>query len=355
MKPNEKKAVVVGATGIIGRAIAQALANDGKWNVIALSRSGESVPGTQQALAVDLLDKEQSLRQLASLSEVTHLFYAAYIPYPTYAEEITPNLALLVNAIEGLEAAGAPLQHVTLVTGAKYYGVHLGPIPTPAREEQPPTIGPIFNRVQEDYLRSRKKAQWRWTNLIATHLTGFAIGNPMNLALAIGTYASIVKELGLPLYFPGSRVAFEAMTQIIDADQVGQAALWAATTDGASDQVFNIANGDPTRWSLLWPEIAAYFGVEIGEPRKFPLAETMLIQSDLWRRLAEKQSLKYSNLTTLVNWKFLEFVFAIEFDIVLALGKIRRAGFTRQPDTRNEFSKRFDEYIKAGILPKPSR
>ena len=177
----------------------------------------------------------------------------------------------------------------------------------------------------------------------------------MNLALAIGTYASIVKELGLPLYFPGSRVAFEAMTQIIDADQVGQAALWAATTDGASDQVFNIANGDPTRWSLLWPEIAAYFGVEIGEPRKFPLAETMLIQSDLWRRLAEKQGLKYSNLTTLVNWKFLEFVFAIEFDIVLALGKIRRAGFTRQPDTRNEFSKRFDEYIKAGILPKPSR
>ncbi len=123
---------MAGATGIIGRAITQ-------------------------ALTVDLLDKEQSLRQFASLTEVTHLFYSAYIPYRTYAEEITPNLALLVNVIEGLEAAGAPLQHVTLVTGAKYYGVHLGPIPTPAREEQPTTIGPIFNRVQEDYLRSRKK------------------------------------------------------------------------------------------------------------------------------------------------------------------------------------------------------
>jgi nucleoside-diphosphate-sugar epimerase len=87
----------------------------------------------------------------------------------------------------------------------------------------------------------------------------------MNLALAIGTYAGIVKELGLPLYFPGSRVAFETMTQIIDADQVGQAALWATTTDGASDQVLNIANGDPTRWSLFWPEIAAYMKVRYDE------------------------------------------------------------------------------------------
>jgi nucleoside-diphosphate-sugar epimerase len=352
MKPNEKKAVVIGATGIIGRAITQGLAHDGKWNVVALSRSGESITGAQQTLAVDLLDQEQSHRKLASLSEVTHMFYAAYLPYPTYAEEIAPNRALLVNAIEGVEAAGAPLQHITLVTGAKYYGVHLGPIPTPAQEEQPPTIGPIFNRVQEDYLHSRKNAQWRWTNLIATHLTGFAIGNPMNLALAIGIYASIVRELGLPLYFPGSRAVFEAMTHIVDADQIGQAALWAATTEAASGQVFNIANGDPTRWSLLWPEIAAYFEVKTGEPRQFPLADAMLEQSDLWSNLAEKKGLKYSNLAKLVNWKFLEFVFAIEFDIVLALGKIRRAGFMPHPDTMSQFRKRFDEYVKEGIIPK---
>jgi nucleoside-diphosphate-sugar epimerase len=354
-KTKQRTAIVIGATGIVGRAITAALANEGKWKVVTLSRSGASVPGAQQAISVDLLDQKESRHKLVSLSDVTHVFYAAYLPYPTYAEEVEPNRKLLSNAIEGLEAGGAALQHVTLITGAKYYGLHLGPIPTPAREELVPNLGPNFNRAQEDYLRSRTDARWRWTNLIPTHLTGFATGNVMNLALALGTYASIVRELGIPLYFPGKRAAFEAMTQIIDADQVAQSAIWASTTEAASGQVFNISNGDPTRWSLLWPEIASYFRVEAGEPRQFPLAEAMLEQSDLWRKTAEKQGLKFSNLTTLVNWKFLEFVFAIEFDVVLALGKIRRAGFTRHPDTMNEFKRRFDEYIREGILPKPTR
>jgi hypothetical protein len=52
-----------------------------------------------------------------------------------------------------------------------------------------------------------------------------------------------------------------------------------------------------------------------------------------------------------VNWGFLEFLFAIEYDIVLALGKIRRAGFTRHPDTLEGFLSRFDEYRRARIIP----
>jgi hypothetical protein len=52
-----------------------------------------------------------------------------------------------------------------------------------------------------------------------------------------------------------------------------------------------------------------------------------------------------------VNWGFLEFMFAIEYDIVQALGKIRRAGFTRHPDTIEGFYKQFDEYRRARIIP----
>ena len=68
--------------------------------------------------------------------------------------------------------------------------------------------------------------------------------------------------------------------------------------------------------------------------------------------MAEKHSLNYSDFAGLVDWKFLEFVFSIKYDIVLALGKIRRAGFTQHPDTMSRFRKRFDEYITHGILPK---
>jgi hypothetical protein len=123
----------------------------------------------------------------------------------------------------------------------------------------------------------------------------------------------------------------------------------------ATDQAFNISNGDPTRWSQLWPDIAAYFGVEAGGSRPVSFATIMSDQSDVWRRLADKYGLKHSDFPGLVNWKFLEFVFSIEFDIVLALGKIRRAGFTQHPDTMSGFRKRFDEYIRHGILPKPER
>jgi hypothetical protein len=54
---------------------------------------------------------------------------------------------------------------------------------------------------------------------------------------------------------------------------------------------------------------------------------------------------------SLVNWRSLEFLFAIEYDIVLALGKIRRAGFVRHSDTLEGFYRRFDDYRRARIIP----
>ena len=127
-------AVVVGATGIIGRAIAAKLAERGGWRVIAVTRSGGTVPGVDEAIAVDLRDSEEARRRLAPAAGATHLFFAAYLPQGSWAAEVGPNRALLVNAVEGLEAVRAPLRHVTLITGAKYYGVHLGP--SAARSEE---------------------------------------------------------------------------------------------------------------------------------------------------------------------------------------------------------------------------
>jgi hypothetical protein len=39
------------------------------------------------------------------------------------------------------------------------------------------------------------------------------------------------------------------------------------------------------------------------------------------------------------------------YDIVLALGRIRRAGFVRHPDTLEGFYRRFDDYRRARIIP----
>jgi nucleoside-diphosphate-sugar epimerase len=344
-------AVVVGASGIIGRAIAAKLAGLGRWRVVGVTRSGGTVPGVDEAIAVDLRDAVQARRRLAQAGEASHLFFAAYIPQAGWAEEVGPNLALLVNAIEGLEAVGAPLQHVTLITGAKYYGVHVGPSAAPATETEPRHLGPNFYYAQEDYLRSREDAAWRWTHLVPPHVTGFATGNPMNLALSLAIYASLVRETGLRLDFPGTTAAFGAMTHVVDAEQLAEAAAWSAVTPRAAGEVFNVANGDPTRWSQLWPAFADYFGVPAGGPRPIPLSSFMPELAPLWRTMAAKYGLVQPDLGSLVNWRFLEFLFAIEYDIVLALGKIRRAGFSRHPDTLGGFCRRFEEYRRAQIIP----
>ncbi|AFY96965.1 SDR family oxidoreductase [Chamaesiphon minutus] len=353
MNANETRtAVVAGATGIIGRAIVAQLAELGGWRIIAVSKSGRKVPGADEAIGVDLLDKLHVQRMFSSVSTASQLFFAAYLPQPSWIAEVHPNLAMLVNTVEGLESVGAPLQHITLITGAKYYGVHLGISAAPALETEPRHLGANFYYEQEDYLRSRSESStWQWTNLVASHLTGFAAGNAMNLALAIAVYASIVREVGLRLDFPGSPAAFSAMTQIVDAEQVAAAAVWSAETPQAAGEVFNISNGDPTRWSYLWTVFATYFDVPLGGTRPIPLADFMAEYEPLWRSMAKKYHLINSELSELVNWRFLEFMFAIDYDIVLALGKIRRAGFVKHPDTIDAFKLRFEQYRQERLIP----
>jgi nucleoside-diphosphate-sugar epimerase len=329
-------AVVVGATGIVGRAIAAKLAALGGWRVFGATRSGGTVLGLDQGIAVDLLDAAEARRRLEAARGATHLFFAGYAPQRGFPQEVGPNLALLVNAVEGLEAAGAPLRHVTLVTGAKYYGVHLGRSAAPAAEHEPRHLGPNYYYAQEDYLRSRSDAAWRWTHLIPTHVTGFALGNPMNLALSIAVYASLVREAGLRLDFPGPAAAFGAMTQVVDAEQLAEAAAWSATTPQAAGEVFNVANGDPTRWSRLWPAFADYFGVPAGGPRPIPLSSFMPELAPLWRSLAARHGLVQPELGPLVNWGFLEFLFAIEYDIVAAQITGFRQG--RSCDANSQFA-----------------
>ena len=63
---------------------------------------------------------------------------------------------------------------------------------------------------------------------------GFALGNPMNLAVAIAIYASISKELGLPLRFPGKPGAYDRLLEMTDAGLLAQATIWAATMPGGA-------------------------------------------------------------------------------------------------------------------------
>jgi hypothetical protein len=107
--------------------------------------------------------------------------------------------------IEAVERTSPSFRKVILVEGAKYHGAHVGPYKTPAREDDPRHIPPNFYYDQEDYLKARSAGKaWSWTALRPSSICGFAVGNPMNMATVIAVYASILKEVGRPLRYPGS-------------------------------------------------------------------------------------------------------------------------------------------------------
>ncbi|MGA8695447.1 MAG: NAD-dependent epimerase/dehydratase family protein [Xanthobacteraceae bacterium] len=140
--PDRKKALIAGATGVVGRNLLRhLLALDG-WDVIAVSRRKPDVDGRYEHVAVDLLDRAQTFEALKRPRGVTHVFFSAYIERPTWAEMVAPNQTMLVNLMDAIETASPDLAHVNLIHGTKWYGNHLGPFKTPAKEDDPRHMPP---------------------------------------------------------------------------------------------------------------------------------------------------------------------------------------------------------------------
>ncbi|RSD25349.1 SDR family oxidoreductase [Amycolatopsis eburnea] len=331
-----KTALVAGANGIIGRNLVEHLRADGGWDVLGLSR--------RSGLAVDLLDPADTRAKVGALTGVTHLFYAAYQDRPTWAELVPPNLAMLTNLVEALDPAA--LEHVSLMQGYKVYGAHLGPFKTPARETDAGHMPPEFNVDQQQFLE-RRAGSWTWSAIRPSVVGGTALGNPMNLALAIAVYASISKELGVPLRFPGKPGAYDSLLEMTDAGLLASATVWAADRQGP----FNIANGDLFRWRELWPKLAAYFGLETAPPLQMSLVDVMADKAPLWTSMAARHGLSPSYEQVSTSWAFADFVFGWDYDVFADTSKSRRAGFHEYVETEQMFYRLFDEFRKARVIP----
>lgn len=323
--------VVAGALGVAGRALIEHLESTGGWNVIALARRGPDFDTRARFVSVDLLDGGDCRRKLAGIpevTEVTHVFFAAYSPQPTLADEVRPNLAMLVNLVTTLEAASPSLRHVAIVQGSKWYGNHLGPYKTPAREDDPRHMPPNFYYDQQDWLASRQSGKrWTWSALRPHGLCGVSVGSAMNQLMALAVYAGISRELGLPLRFPGREEAFRAVYQFTDARLLARALTWAASTPACANEAFNITNGDVERWENLWPSLAACFDMPAGRVQTISLSRFMADKEPLWSRICRKYDLKPYTLTQLVNWDFADWVYANPYDQISSLAKARQAGW----------------------------
>lgn len=344
-------ALVAGASGIVGIGVTQRLVADG-WRVLCASRSGGGDIAGTEGIALDLMDPQACRQALARHTDITHVFFTAYQQAASRAAEVAPNLAMLRHLVEAASAVAPGLKKVVLTTGAKFYGIQWGQSKTPCRETDPRQLPPNFYYDQEDFLREAQKGQrWSWVNLIPPFVSGFAVGNPMNLVMGVGIYAAISKEMGLPLRFPGSAGAYDALHQIADAHVIGSAASWAAQSEAADNQAFNVSNGDPARWRNTWPVIAEGLGMAWADPKTMPLVDVMPDQQALWDRITERHGLRKIDINRIVNWAWVDYMLRMSHDVLLETGKIRRAGFHDCIETDRMFVQRLRELQQHKVLP----
>ncbi|TWT15594.1 SDR family oxidoreductase [Reyranella sp. CPCC 100927] len=352
MSTQNKVALVVGANGVIGRNLVGHLAALGDWTVIGLSRRGGESTERIRHVSVDLLDRDDCRRKLGDLAEVTHIFYTAYQDRPTWAELVPPNLAMLVNVLDAMEPVARGLLHVSLMQGYKVYGGHLGPFKTPARETDAYFMPPEFMHDQQRALEARQKGKaWSWTAIRPAVVCGFALGNPLNLAMVIAVYGAMSKELGLPLRFPGKPGAYDKLLEMTDAGLLARATVWAATDPRCANQAFNINNGDLFRWSEMWPKIAGSFGLDVAPPLPLSLDTVMADKEPVWNAMVARHGLQRLAYQDVSSWRFGDFVFSWDYDMFADGSKARRFGFHDYVDTEAMFLGIFDDFRRRRIIP----
>jgi nucleoside-diphosphate-sugar epimerase len=320
----DKHVLVAGGAGVVGRTAIDAF-EGAAWNVTTLNRDKTPL-GKGRHIPADLLDPKSLEPATDALKGITHLFYAALTPNADPGVEADENAAMLENLVAALRSAKAPLERITFIQGGKVYGAQLGVYKTPAREDDSRHFPPNLYFRHEDFARSLEKDGIRWTALRPDIVIGHSLGSAMNLGNLIGVYGALCRVTGTALQFPGTETAYrKTLVNVTSANVLGRAALWTAEAD--ADGAYNITTGDVFRWAHVWPRIAEWFGLEVGEPQPISLEQRLGAMRPVWRDLAERHGLVEADINRLAPGAFGDFIFNVEVDAIFDVTKARRAGF----------------------------
>ena len=353
----KKKALIVGVSGIAGSSLADLLLASADWTVYGVARR----PGDREGLlpiAVDLQDAAATHHALQAV-QPTHVFLTTWLRQPTEAENIVVNAGMVRNVLAAVSPAKT-VEHVALVTGLKHY---LGPFEaygkgvlpaTPFREEQPRLDLENFYYAQEDELFSAAaRDHYTWSIHRPHTIIGYAVGNAMNMGTTLAVYASICKELGKPMQFPGSSVQWNSLTDMTDARLLAKQLLWAVTTPAARNQAFNVVNGGVFRWSWMWKRLAAWFGVEAEElhGEGTPLETQLKHAEPVWKQIAAKHNLVEPDMNVLTSAWHTDADLGRPIEVVTDMSKSRKLGFTAYQPTDESFFDLFQKLRDARLIP----
>jgi nucleoside-diphosphate-sugar epimerase len=352
-----KTALIVGVSGIVGRNLADLLIAEKDWTVYGMARR----PGDRDGVIPVAVDLQDAAAVAAALKDVqpTHVFLSTWLRQPTEAENIRVNAGMVRNVLDALSGAKSA-EHVALVTGLKHY---LGPFEaygkgslpaTPFRETQPRLDIENFYYAQEDEVFSAADRDGYGWGVHRPHtIIGYAVGNAMNMGTTLAVYASICKELGKPMQFPGSAVQWNSLTDMTDARLLAKHLLWAATTPAARNEAFNVVNGDVFRWSWMWKQTAGWFGAEAAELKGegTPLETQLADAAPVWKEIAAKHRLAEADITVLTSPWHTDADLGRPIEVVTDMSKSRRLGFTEFQATDESFFDLFEKLRAARLIP----
>jgi len=354
----QRTALVVGASGIGGSYAARELIAEG-WTVYGLARRPRQDVAGVLPVAADLLDPQSLVTALAEVAP-THVFITTWMRNATEAENIRVNAAMVRNLLAAL-APKKTLRHVALVTGLKHY---LGPFEayaksgtlpeTPLRESQPRLPVENFYYAQEDEVyAAAERDRFTWSIHRPHTVIGMAVGNAMNLGTTLAVYASICKETGRVFRFPGSEAQWRGLSDVTDARMLAKQLVWAADTDAARNEAFNIVNGDVFRWSWLWGKLADWFGVQAAgfSGSIQPLEAAMANDQTLWRELAQRHGLVEADLNRLASPWHTDLDLGRPIEVMTDMAKSRKLGFAAYQATDESFFDLFSQLRVERLIP----
>lgn len=154
-----------------------------------------------------------------------------------------------------------------LQTGAKNYGIHLGPAATPQEENAPRVLlEPNFYYYQEDYLWEWCKMNGvEWNVCMPSSIVGAVPDAAMNLVFPLGVYAAVQKHLNEPLVFPCDLRAWEVNRCLSSSLLNAYMEEWAVLNFDGNEK-FNTMDGTTFTWGNFWPKLADFYGMEYERP-----------------------------------------------------------------------------------------
>ncbi|GAQ45726.1 hypothetical protein AtubIFM61612_010506 [Aspergillus tubingensis] len=372
----QKVAFVTGANGISGYAIVEHLIRQPKheWSkIIVSSRRPLPTPWIDprvEFVAVDFLESlETIISKLKDIcAPVTHAYFTSYVHDDDFRVLREKNVPLFRNFLDAVDAVCPGLQRVSLQTGGKYYGVHLGPVKVPLEEsfQRYDDQGFNFYYNQEDYLREVQKRRNTWSyNIIRPNaINGFAPhANGMSEALTIAIYMLICRELNQPATFPGNEYFWNSIDDNSYAPSLADLTVWASSQEHCRNEVFNHVNGDVFVWKHMWQDVAKYFGVEVPEPtfeKAAGQAKTLSNEIDMvewakdkravWETVVQKHGGKVEAFDW-GTWGFFNWATGKSWLTISSVNKARKYGWQRHDNTFDTWIETYRSFENAGVLP----